>query len=491
MTTRGWSAAAALLVAAAAVGLRVFGLTTKALWFDETYSVFVASLPVERLLVVTAINDAHPPLYYVLLNVWMAFVGDGEFAVRALSVVISAAVVSIVWLFGRRIVGPAAAVVAAALVALAPAQVAAGQEARMYGLLTLTAFLSWWALWAAASGRRSWIAYVCAVAAMLYSHYYGFFVVASQAAYLIWVRAPFATWKRWIASGLGVMVLLIPWIPALLGQVASGRAWPTFRPPLRPALFADTLASLVVGRPIFDTMGVETLHPAAVWALAVAGAIVILAGVRALPGRRESVALLVSASVVPLALAFGVSYAVHVFAPRYLSFAVPGLALLAAAGVAAPETARPAWLRAVVTAAFVMVLVANAASLARFYRQPRLDVFDWRRVSQTLAEAARPDDAIAFLPGFARIPVNYYFRGPQLRLALDPRALDAEGPTGPRMGLLVTALAQRPRVWIVTVPPVPPSVEALVAALGRRSYGVTRRQEVNMVRLMLLERGRR
>jgi hypothetical protein len=59
------------------------------------------------------------------------------------------------------------------------------------------------------------------------------------------------------------------------------------------------------------------------------------------------------------------------------------------------------------------------------------------------------------------------------------------------MSLLVTALAQRPRVWIVTVPPVPPSVETLITALGRRSYGVARRQEINMARLILLERGRR
>lgn len=105
MASGKWSIAAAVFVTAAAVGLRAFGLTAKSLWFDETYSVFVASLPIERLFVVTAINDAHPPLYYLLLHLWMPFVGDGEFAVRSLSVLISAAVVPVTWGFGRHLVG--------------------------------------------------------------------------------------------------------------------------------------------------------------------------------------------------------------------------------------------------------------------------------------------------------------------------------------------------------------------------------------------------
>ena len=479
-----------MLVAAAAVALRVYALTAKALWFDETYSVFIASLPIERLLVVTAINDAHPPLYYLLLHLWMPVFGDSELAVRLLSALIGAAVVPVVYLFGRHLVGPTAAVVAAGLVALVPAQIAVAQEARMYGLLSLTALLSWWALWAAAGGRRSWMAYVLAVAAMLYTHYYGFFVVASQGLYLVWVRAPLTTWKRWVASGFGVILLLIPWVPALLGQVLSGRAWPTFRPPLQPLLLLDTLLSLVVGRPVFDPLGVEVLPAAVAWALAVAAAVVLAAGAKALADRRGSLALVISASVLPIMLAFGVSYARHVFAPRYLSFALPGVALLLAAGVI-PRAVGRRWPRAAVVAVFAVVVATNVASLARLYRLPRLDVFDWRAVSSVLASASRPDDVIAFLPGFARIPVNYYFRGPQQRLALDPRVLDAEGPTGARMGLLVTALVQQPRVWIVTVPPVPPSVETLIAALGRRSYRVAARQEVNMARLILLERGRR
>lgn len=491
-----WPTAAAVIVTAAAVGLRLFALTGKALWFDETYSVFVGSLPVERLLVVTAINDAHPPLYYLLLNVWMAFLGDGEFAVRALSVLIGAAAVPVVWWCGRGLVGAPAALVAAVLVALAPAQVAAGQEARMYGLLTLTALLSWWALWAAASGRRSWLGYILAVAAMLYSHYYGFFVVASQAVYLAAVRAPIATWKRWVAAGLGVVVLLLPWLPAVIGQAASGRAWPTFRPPLRPVLLADTLASLVVGRPIFDPLGVDPLHPAWVWILAVVVAVVVVAGARACvaAGQRDAAVLLVCASVVPLVLAFAVSFRVHVFAPRYLGFAIPALALLLGAAVAgrAPRqrTAAWTWWRQAAAAACVVALGANVVALWHFYRQPRLDVFDWRRVAQTLAADARPDDAIAFLPGFARIPVNYYFRGPQLRVALDPRPLDAESPGGPHMSALVQSLSRHRRVWIVTVPPVPPSVETLATALRRRSYAVARRETVNMARLVLLERRR-
>lgn len=139
----------------AALALRMVFLTTKALWFDETVSVFIASQPIERIMPLLAANDPHPPLHYFLLHVWLA-------------------------LFGRRLIG-GGALVAAGLVALAPAQIAASQEARMYGLLTLTSLLSWWALRHALAGERirAWAAYALAVAAMLYTHYFGVFVVGA------------------------------------------------------------------------------------------------------------------------------------------------------------------------------------------------------------------------------------------------------------------------------------------------------------------------
>lgn len=362
----------------------------------------------------------------------------------------------------------------------------------MYGLLALLALASWWALWAAvnSSRRLPWVTYAFVVAALLYTHYYGFFVAVSHAGYLLWRRAPVAIWRRWVYAGFGVLALFSPWLPALPVQLATGRAWPAFRPPLSPALFLDTLTSMTVGQVFFDAIGGGIVPRAVTWPLAIAVAPIAIAGYRSLPSGGEARPLLAGSALFPLTLSFAISYVVHVFAPRYLGFALPGLALLLSVGIVAISSSRAPWTRAVIVLGLAVLLTPNAASLIRYYRTPLPDVFDWRRVSQTLAASAHADDAIVFLPGFPRIAVNYYFRGPQPRLALTPSGADVIGAGGMRMPGVVESISKHPRVWIVTVLPVPRSVEVLIGTLGQKSYTVTRLDAINYTRLILLERVR-
>lgn len=496
-------AAAGAGVVLGALALRAYGLTERSLWFDETVSVFLAGRPAAAMLALLPANDPHPPLYYLLLRAWMALFGNGEAAVRSLSVLVSVPVALATWAFGRRLIGgapggAAAALFAAAVAAVAPSQIAAGQEARMYGLLTLAALLSWWALQVAVTGdrRRAWAGWALATAVMLYTHYYGFFVVASQIGYLLWQRTDEGRWRHWVYASLGVVLLFLPWMPSFIEQIAGGRAWPAHRVPLSAATLPDTLAAMTVGRPILETWGPRTTTIqagggallAAVGMIAALALAVAAARSKAVP--RGVVRLLLAASLGPPLVAFATSMALNVYAPRYLLFIVPPIALLVAAGAAALFAGPARWVRAAAVIAAALVLIPNAAGALAFHRQPRLDVFDWRLVSRTLAAQARGDDAIAFLPGFSRIPVNYYFRGSQARLALTPVGVDVVGDGGARTAHVVEALARHPRVWILTVPPVPQAVEVLIEMLGGRAYAVTRQEGINMARLILLERTR-
>ena len=484
-----WAAAVAAVVGVALV-LRLVALTDKALTFDETFSILIGSQPAARAIALTAANEPHPPLYYLLLGGWMRLFGDGEAAVRIPSVLIGGAVVLLTCLLGRRLVGPAAALVGAAFVALAPSQVSVGQEARMYALLTLAALGSWWALYSALTdGRlRAWALYAVLVAVTIYAHYYGVFVVVSHAGYLIWRRTPLSVWRPWVYAMLGALVLLLPWLPVVPGQLASGRPWPSYRPPLTPGLYLDAVASMTAGQIFHDAVGGGMLPRVVAWPVAALAIGAAATGYRALRGAREARMLLVASVVFPLTISYVVSHAAHVFAPRYLVFAMPGLALLIGAGILALFRTPGPTHRLAAVAAVALLLVPNAGSLVQYYRVARPDVFDWRRVALTLGAQARPDDAVIFLPGFSRIAVNYYFRGPQPRLALTPAGRDVTGDRGMRIPGVVDSVSRHPRVWIVTVLPIPLSVETLIRALGERSYTVTRLTGINYARVILLER---
>ena len=66
-----------LLLAIVALGgfLRFYQIGSKGLWLDEAFSVWMGWQPVGEMLGWLVKIDQHPPLYYTLLHLWMAF-GD-------------------------------------------------------------------------------------------------------------------------------------------------------------------------------------------------------------------------------------------------------------------------------------------------------------------------------------------------------------------------------------------------------------------------------
>ncbi|NLS76996.1 MAG: hypothetical protein GXY76_07030, partial [Chloroflexi bacterium] len=64
-------------------GLRLHGLAAESIWLDEATSILLARMDLPSLIRTTA-QDIHPPVYYALLHLWLPL-GEGEFAVRALS----------------------------------------------------------------------------------------------------------------------------------------------------------------------------------------------------------------------------------------------------------------------------------------------------------------------------------------------------------------------------------------------------------------------
>ena len=154
--------------------IRVSAATVKILWFDE----FLAGNLVRRswsALLPAVRQEAHPPLYYVLLKLWCSFLGDGPLGLKSLSVVAGAAAVAVTAAAVRRAFGAVAAAAAAVLVALSTVQIDQGSEAKPYGLL---AFLVALTVWTVIHDRRAGTAgtlaaMLAAGAACASAHFYG------------------------------------------------------------------------------------------------------------------------------------------------------------------------------------------------------------------------------------------------------------------------------------------------------------------------------
>ena len=94
-------AAAAAGTAVVLAGIIARFLAPNGLWLDEALSVNIAKLPLTQM-PGALVQDGSPPLYYVLLHVWMLVFGQGELAVRSMSAIVSVATLPLLWYAGLR-----------------------------------------------------------------------------------------------------------------------------------------------------------------------------------------------------------------------------------------------------------------------------------------------------------------------------------------------------------------------------------------------------
>jgi len=228
---------------------RLHYLGELSLWFDESFDWKMATFPLSEQWDRVA-GDNHPPLYFYLLKPWTLLWGSSPATVRALSVVFG--VFTIVGAFalvreveaavlGRGIEDSAVSgpgLVAAALIALSPIQIEWSQTARMYAV---GACLTVWSTWAfvrlvsAESPRWSdWLLYALLGAGLIYTHYFGLFILAAHGTYgaaqVVWVAlgrsCQFPEAKRKAISlilAFGTIALLwLPWLDEFLAQRQRG-----------------------------------------------------------------------------------------------------------------------------------------------------------------------------------------------------------------------------------------------------------------------------
>ena len=216
-------------------------------WIDEGLSVGIAR---HRLTDIPGLlrQDGSPPLYYLLLGVWIRVFGDGEARTHALSLLFALLTVPVGFAAGRALFSERAGWIVAVIAALNPFVNYYAQETRMYSLVVLLSMvMATTFVLGFVQGRRAWlIAFVVSGAALLYSHNWGVFLLAGSAIALIPLLRARVVPLRDAALAYGAIALLyLPWVPTLLFQARhTGAPWAN-----SPSLtdLPGTLASLVGG----------------------------------------------------------------------------------------------------------------------------------------------------------------------------------------------------------------------------------------------------
>jgi len=393
-----WITGALVVIAAA---IRIAVIKDQSFWQDEALTAYEAQLPLGAMVNTVVHVETTPPLYFVLIWAWAHVFGNGEIALRSLSMLAGVALVPISYLAARDLISPRAGVIAAAFVTFNPFLIWYSQEARAYMLFAAlcgASFLwfirarrdpsarnlAWWAAWSSLA---------------LMTHFFAGFLVAPEALWLLWVAG-----SRHAGAGLrvagvavGVVALVqLAMAPFALVDTGHGAGW-----------IAHTPRTIRLSQAISE-WGVSIMYRRATIHEGLYGGAILLALVVALVAfggdhrtrRGVAVAGLIAgcAWVAPLVLGLlGHDY----FLSRNVIGAVVPLAVVLGAACAAPRA------RALGAALAMALIALFVYATIQVQTKPYLQRPDWRAVAHALGPATVPR-AILAANGQTAIPLKIY-----------------------------------------------------------------------------------
>jgi mannosyltransferase len=219
-------------------------------WIDEGISVGVANFPFTEIPHALRL-DGNPPVWYMLLHLWLRLFGDSVQSAHLLSTVFAVATVPAAFLLARRPLGTRVALGATAVAATLPYLTYFGQETRMYSMVALLSVLvaGLHLRLFDVGARRVQVAFALVLMVLLYTHTWGVFLVGGSVL-AVGARALLqpdrAARRRVLKVGflvhLAAAVVWAPWLPRLAQQAReTGAPW-SLRPTV--AMLFEGMASI-------------------------------------------------------------------------------------------------------------------------------------------------------------------------------------------------------------------------------------------------------
>jgi hypothetical protein len=386
---------------------------TGQLWMDEAITTGIATHSLGSIPHILRF-DGNPPLYYMLLHIWISWFGDSEATTHSLSLLFGVLTVPVgAWgadrMFGRR-----AAVMAALLFAFNSWLTAYAQETRMYELVGLEGTIGTAAfVLGFVYRRRPWlILFGATLTAMLYTHSWGTFFFFGSIIALVPALIASDDRRRFLLDALPTYLIagacFLPWAPTLLFQAAHTAApWdtaPRFGAPIqisRNVLGGDRItvvlvfAAIIGLGPLFTRRYRRTREATMLWTLI------------ALP-------------IAVLALAWIASQITPAWNPRYFAPVIASLLFLIAWGCARARVL------GVIAILFAVWYLHNPTDFAPSHKS------DMREVAAEMAPRLHPGDLVV-VGQPEQTPLSWYYLPAGLRFSntanhgrvlADPRYMD-------------------------------------------------------------------
>ena len=405
---RRWALAAALVgLTAAAAAIRFVPLGVQSFHHDEVITVMrVIPGSFGHMLHEVKVSESNPPLYYVLAWGWAKEFGRSEWGIRSLSALFGTLTVPVGYAIGRQLSGRRVGLILMAILAFCPMLIWYSQEARSYALLVLFGALSFLFFVRSLDTRRGRDLALWAVASALAlgSHYFAFFAVGIEAAWLA-----VALWHRWrvLLPALGLVAAVGASLLPLIAAQANPNHIGWIEESGLGNRFFQTGVSFLIGETGHVIAEPPRVHYAILPAIGVALAVLTLVAVGTRRERRGgALGLVVGLGVLALAGAAALVGKDYVVERNLLPALVP-LAAVVALGLGAVRARFPGVLVAVALCAYWLAFDIHVT------QTPNLQRPEYRGVASALGPARVPRAIVSWRLGGD--PLRWYLNDGALR----------------------------------------------------------------------------
>ncbi len=191
---------------------------------DESFSIYHAQMDIRSIIDLLASGN-NPPLYEIFLHGWITLFGISEFAVRFPSLIFSSITLWYLFKTGDRYINRRVAIYASIIFIFSNYHIFFAHEARVYPLLGMLSTISMYHFLSIINRKtntghnlektlqKHLIILIISNLFLVYSHYFGFFILITQAVFLLLNKS--LRIRFWKPMLLAAVILFLGYLPNL------------------------------------------------------------------------------------------------------------------------------------------------------------------------------------------------------------------------------------------------------------------------------------
>lgn len=207
------------------ITLRLYKLTEKSLWFDELGEYYASTQSFSQMLSIIQIHLS-PPLDYIILFLTLKITPHTDFFIRLPSLVWGVLSIPVIYLLSKKLTkNNGISLLSSFFLAISPLAIQYSQEARMYAFFLFLTIISFYFLIQIEKANLHYYLWILSGIALIYTHYFAFFVFILQLLYLIWKNLSERKFNTLLKGIYGILIIIIsfaPWTTILFSQLQNG-----------------------------------------------------------------------------------------------------------------------------------------------------------------------------------------------------------------------------------------------------------------------------